>query len=224
MMRPALLAAALAFLPAPALAAEAEDCLPLPGIGCWFAPEGAAADAPLLVYLRGHHGTYGADVPAARWLASSRQAFAAYDLGRIAAQKGVVVLVTYRSGLGVRPEDVAALAAESKRTFPRTIVAAHSGGFVGLGRTLDSGLAPARVVMLDDFYGAGGDGLAQKLQRAVSAGAGCSGFYTPHNKKNFEAGFQRAVACSVDGLSSDSLHNVAVNRCLAGYLDGRSCL
>jgi hypothetical protein len=224
MMRPVLLAAALAVLTAPARAAGPEDCRPLRGIGCWFAPEDAPADAPLLVYLRGHHGVYGPDVPAGLWLTTSRQAFAAFDLGRIAAQKGVVVLVTYRSGLGVRPEDVAALAAESKRTFPRTIVAAHSGGYVGLGRTLDSGLSPARVVMLDDFYGAGVDGLAQKLQRAVSAGAACSGFYTPHNKKNYEAGFRRAVACSVDGLSSDSLHDPAVNRCLAGYIDGRSCL
>lgn len=217
---PALLAA-LAVL-ATAGRAE-EECRPLPGVGCWFAPGDAPAGAPLLVYLRGHHPTLGPNVPEGQWLASSRQAFSAYGLAKTAREKGVVVLVTYRSGLGVKPGDVAAVAAESKRDFAKTILAAHSGGYVGLGKTLDADLTPARVVMLDDFYGAGSDGLARKLQRAISLGAACSGFYTPHNRKNFETGY-RGVACSVDAMGSDAQHNPAVGRCLGGYLDGRSCL
>jgi len=217
---PAILAA-LAVLATAGRAAE--ECRPLPGVGCWYAPEDAPAGAPLLVYLRGHHGTYKADVPADQWLASSRQAFSAYGLAKTAREKGVVVLVTYRSGLGVKPGDIAAVAAESKRTFGGTVLAAHSGGYVGLGKTLDADLTPARIVMLDDFYGAGSDGLARKLQRAVSLGAACSGFYTPHNRKNFETGY-RGVACTVDAMGSDAQHNPAVGRCLGGYLDGRSCL
>lgn len=221
MLRLVLVAAALGVLASSGRAAE--DCRPLAGVGCWYAPEDAPADAPLLVYLRGHHGTYKADVPADQWLSSSRQAFSAYGLGKTAREKGVVVLVTYRSGLGVKAGDVAAVAAESKRTFSKTILAAHSGGYVGLGRTLESGLSPARVVMLDDFYGAGSDGLAKKLQHAISLGAACSGFYTPHNRKNYETGY-RSVACTVDAMGSDAQHNPAVGRCLGGYLDGRSCL
>ncbi|MCR4294579.1 MAG: hypothetical protein NUW21_03535 [Elusimicrobia bacterium] len=224
MLRTGLVLALSAVLAAAARAEGEEACRPLPGVGCWFAPEGAPPDAPLLVYLRGHHRSHGPNVPAGLWLASSRQAFAAYELGRTAREKGVVVLVTYRSGLGVKAADVAAVAAEAKRTFPTTILAAHSGGYVGLGATLDAGLSPSRVVMLDNFYGAGAGGLTQKLQRAISAGAACAGFHTPHNKKNYDKGYRNAVACSVDAMASDADHGAAVVRCLAGYLDGRSCL
>lgn len=225
MLRRASLLAALTVLTTAANAQVKDaDCLPLAGVGCWFAPEGAPADAPLLVYLRGHHPGHGPNVPAGQWLASSRQAFGAYELGRTARDKRIVVLVTYRSGLGVKAGDLAALAEESKRTFTKTILAAHSGGYVGLGATLDYGMNPSRIVMLDNFYGAGGGGLASKLQRLISAGSSCAGFYTPHNKKNYDSGYKNAVACAVDGLSSDAQHNAAVGRCLGGYLDGRSCL
>lgn len=225
MLRAASLFAALAVLtPGARAQAPGEDCLPLAGVGCWFAPKGAPADAPLLVYLRGHHPGHGPNVPAAQCLASARQAFAAYELGRLAQEKGVVVLVTYRSGLGVTPGDLSALALEAKRSFSKTILAAHSGGYVGLGRTLDSGTTASRVVMLDDFYGAGADGLPLKLQRLISSGAGCSGFYTPHNEKNYLTGYKRSIQCSVDALKGDDQHNAAVGRCLGGYLDGRSCL
>jgi hypothetical protein len=224
MPRLALVLGALAALATAARAdVKASDCAPLEGVGCWFAPEGVPAGAPLLIYLRGHHPSFKAAVPPEQSLASARQAFAAYALGGTARDKQVVVLVTYRSGLGVTDADVAALAKKAKRTFSSVILAAHSGGYVGLGRTLDSGLRPSRVVMLDDFYGAGGDGLSQKLQRLITAGAGCSGFYTPHNKKNYEDGYKRTIQCSIDAMDGDDQHNSAVSRCLGGYLDGRSC-
>lgn len=224
MLRSIALLAALAILATAArAAAKDEDCLPLAGIGCYHAPEGLPLDAPLLVYLRGHHPSLGPNVPAGQFLASARQAFTAYELGRIAQEKQVVVLVTYRSGLGVTDSDLAGLAQEAKRTFSKTILAAHSGGYVGLGRTLDSGLPASRIVMLDDFYGAGGDGLAMKLQRRISAGTACAGFYTPHNKKNYDTGYKGSIQCSIDALGSDALHNPGVARCLGGYLDGRSC-
>lgn len=223
MLRAALLAA-LALAPASAFAdPAAEDCRPLPGVGCVYAPEGLPEDAPLLVYLRGHHGSLGADVPAAQCLSSSRQAFKAFRLGALADEKGLAVLVTYRSGLPVTPADVAAAGKALQRSFSKVILAAHSGGYVGLGRTLDAGTPAARVVMLDDFYGAGADGLPRKLQKAIALGASCSGFYTPHNAKNFAAGYQRAVACDVDAFGSDDQHNAAVVRCLGGYVEGRPC-
>lgn len=204
--------------------AQSSECLPVPDIGCWYASEGAPADAPLLIYLRGHHPALGADVPKGKALESARQAFEFYGLGRIARANGVAVLVTYRSGIAVSDADVAALAASAKRAFSKTILAAHSGAYVGLGRTLDAGLAFSRVLMLDDFYGAGGGGLSQKLQRAVSGGASCFGFYTPHNKANYTTGYKPVVACRVDEFKSDGEHNPAVERCLGRYLDGLSCL
>jgi len=165
----------------------------------------------------------GPNVPAAQFLASSRQAFLAYDLGKTAAARKSVLLVTYRSGLGVSPALVDSLRDESRKTFSSIALAAHSGGYVGLLKTLEAGLAPDRVLMLDNFYGKGGGGLASRLQRLISSGTRCSGFYTPHNKVNFEEGYKKAVNCSVDGMGSDAQHNAAVNRCLGGYLDGRPC-
>ena len=218
------LLAAVTLLPTVARAQfKAEDCLPLTGVGCYFVPEGTPADAPLLIYLRGHHPVHKGDVPVGQWLASSQQAFMAYGLGKTARDKRVVVLVTYRSGLGVKADDISALAYASKRTFTKKILAAHSGGYVGLGATLDYGMTASRVVMLDNFYGAGGNGLTAKLQRLLSSGAACSGFFTPHNKKNYETGYKNALACSIDPLGDDQ-HNTAVVICLGGYLDGRTCI
>lgn len=223
MLRAALLAALALAAPAARAEGGAEECLPLARVGCVYAPEGLSEDAPLLVYLRGHHPTMRADVPPAQFLASSRQAFSAYGLGGVARAKGVTVLVTYRSGVGVSPDDVAAAGQALGRRFSKVLLAAHSGGYVGLGRTLDLGTTAARVVMLDDFYGAGSDGLPAKLQKVIALGASCSGFYTPHNAKNYAAGYRKAIACDVDSFGSDDQHNAAVARCLGGYLDGRSC-
>ena len=215
-----VLFSALSVLAAPARAAVGgADCLPLAGIGCFFVPEAAPADAPLLVYLRGPHPEHLANVPAGLWLESARQAFTAYKLGETAIENQVVVLVSYRSGLGLTNADLAALGRESTRTFSKTILASHSGGYVGLGRTLDSGVTAARIVMLDNFFSAGRDGLPQKLQRLISAGTGCVGFYTPRNKKNYEAGFKNAIQCSIDARAARR-HNVTVGACLGGYLDG----
>ncbi len=223
MLRAVALLASLAVLAAPALAADKEtDCLPVPGIGCWYAPDGAPADAPLLVYLRGHHPAYGPSVPPEQYLDSSRRAFSMFGLEAIARGKGAVLLVTYRSGLGVTPADIAALALTAKRSFPKTFVAAHSGGYKALEATLAAGVVPSRVVLLDSFYGAD-DGLAQTLQRLISTGTGCAGFYTPHNKANYDAAFKNGISCVIDAFDSDSQHNPAVGRCLAGYLEGRSC-
>lgn len=221
MILPALLSALLA-AGAAAAGIEDLDCQPIPGVGCFMVPEGAPADAPLLIYLRGHHPSMGPNVPASQCLNSARQAFGSYGLAKAAREKKVVVLVTYRSDFTVTPEHVSNLAAETKRTFSKTIVAAHSGGYKGLKTTLDAGIAPSRLIMLDDFYGRD-DGLPGRIAKLTAGGMPCSGFLTPHNKKNYEAAFKDA-ACPVDAFDSNAQHNAAVNRCLGSYLDGKSCL
>ena len=224
MSRRSLLLAILPLLAAPVRAqVKAGSCAPLEGVGCWFAPPGMPSDAPLLVYLRGHHPTMGPNVPPSQFLASARQAFESYGLDKLAVQRKTAILVTYRSGLGVSPSTLEALKDESKHSFGAVSVAAHSGGYVGLLKTFEAGLSPSQVVMLDNFYGQGGGGLAGRLQRLVSSGARCTGFYTPHNKANYEAGYKRTVNCAVDAMGSDSMHNAGVNKCLNGYLDGRPC-
>ena len=120
MFRSAALVSVMALM---AAAARATDCLPLAGVGCYFIPDDMTEDAALLIYLRGHHPTYGPNVPAGECMTSAQQAFAAYELGKIAREKRIAVLVTYRSGLGVTASDLEALAFQSRRTFSKTVLA-----------------------------------------------------------------------------------------------------
>lgn len=225
----AVIAVALSF---PARAAE-HPCVPVDKVGCFYAPPGAGPNPPLLIYLRGHYGELAGSVPGSQSLASSREAFDRYGLGETARQAGYAVLATYRSGLQVTERNLQDLGARTGLAFPRRVVAAHSGGYVGLGLTLDNGLAFERLILLDSFY-SGSPALAQKIQTRLPFGA-CRGFYTPHrtrrrdgsyydNEANFRANFApHATGCAVDRLE-DGEHNSGVNRCLAAYLRGGPCL
>jgi hypothetical protein len=215
------LAALLLALP---LAVSAQDhaCKPLANIGCWYAPAGAGRSMPLLVYLRGHHPVHGRGVPAHLWLDSSRQAFDFYGLGTAAVENRSAVLVTYRSDLAVDQGVIDRLALESGLTFSRRVVAAHSGGYVALGKTLDNGMPFDAAVLLDLFY-SGSPKLAQDVQ-ARFAGR-CRGFYTPHApvQGNYENVFRpNAPGCPIDAMPAGT-HNSAVNHCLAVYARGERC-
>lgn len=217
------------------LAAEAaagSDCVDFAPVGCRYLPPSAGADPPLLIYIRGHHEEHASNVPPGMASESSRQAFFKYGLKAAADAAGHAVLVTYKSSLEVTERDVQALAAALGRPFTRRVVAAHSGGYVGLGATLDKGLQFERVILLDSFY-SGSPALAQKVQSRFPTGA-CRGFYTPHsferrngsvydNERNFRANFlPHAQGCPIDKLAGGQ-HDPGVNRCLPVYLRGQAC-
>ncbi|MFI5347373.1 MAG: hypothetical protein ACHQ51_13445 [Elusimicrobiota bacterium] len=221
-----ILFAALLALAATPVHAEfaAASCHQLGGIGCYFVPDDAPQDATLLIYLRGHHPVYKSRVPASECLASARQAFLFYGLGRLAEEKKMAVLVTCRSGQAVTENNLAALAQEAGKPFAKRIIAAHSGGYVGLGATLDAGVNTSRILMLDDFYDGSPDGLNKKVQKAVAAGATCAGYFTPHNKKRYETAYKPVVSCAMDELKDNALHDPTVARCLGPYLTGACAL
>jgi hypothetical protein len=218
--------AALAFVAALVSAARAAPpmgaCREVRGIGCFYAPASLDSAPTLLVFIRGWYSTYKGDVPPARRLASSRQAFNAYELGTLAEQNQVAVLVVGSSSLGVSPADLASIASGVGLSFGRTILAAHSGGYAGLGASLTAGTTAARILMLDDWYDTSGT-LAAQLQQAISAGASCAGYHTRHNKKNWEKIYKPAAACTVDDMGSDAEHDGGVRRCLGAYLTRASC-
>ena len=204
---------------------SATDCRPAPAnVGCYYVPADAPDDAPLLIYHRGHHPKLKSKVSDSECLASSRQAFTAYALGKLADEKKTAVLVTCRSGQAVTEPLIAALATTAGKPFKKRILAAHSGGYVGLGGTLDAGVAASRILMLDNFYDASEGGLAKKVQKAVSGGATCAGYFTPHNKKRYEAAYKPNVTCAVDELDDNALHDPTVKRCLGAYVSGTACL
>jgi hypothetical protein len=215
----ALLAAAaassaLAQNPAPPV------CKPFAKLGCYFVPSQAPEGrSKLLVYHRGWWNGNG-QIPPEQCDASAKQAFAFYQLDKAASAAGAVALVTCSSHLGVSPGDLAALEKATDRKFSGTILAAHSGGYVGLGKTLDAGVSTERIVMLDNFYL--DQGLSKKIYSSVYGGAACTGFYTAHNKKGYETNFKPIVPCDVD-YHEDYGHEGAVLKCLPTYVKKGSC-
>jgi hypothetical protein len=225
--RPARLLLALVLPVITAAAARgapaATACRPAPGFGCFYAPDGLSGATTVLVYHRGWYGKYKGAVPAEKLVSSARQAFAAYGLGALADKNKLAVLVLGGSYIGVAPADLSKFASDTGMLFGRTILAAHSGGYVGLGATLTAGTKPDRILMLDDWYEDTG-ALASQLQTAVSAGASCAGYRTAHNKKNWETVYKPGVSCAIDDLGSDTEHDRGVRRCLGAYLTRPSCL
>lgn len=199
--------------------AEEHPCRPVPDVGCWYGPE--AWNGTVLVYLRGHHPKLSSRVPAGELVASARQAFEFYGLRESADAAGARVLVTGSSPLVPGAETVAKLEPQ------RVVVAAHSGGYIALERTLTGLPGVNRVVLLDMFYGAAPQGetpVLTRIARAVAAtGAACSGFYTSHNWDRYKRYFRdEAPACAVqDGAAYG--HNAGVNRCLPAFLAGAGC-
>lgn len=198
-------------------------CVAFRAQGCYLVPEaGVTGEAALLVYYRGWWRGHGnGSVPAGERVESARQALSFYGLEAAAARVGAVLFVTGSSDQAFAEEDVAALEKETGFRFATVSLAAHSGGYAGLFKSLPGLRRPERVVMLDNFYFTDA-AKAAALQKLVDAGTVCAGFYTAHNEDRWREGFRGRVTCSVE--AQDKLgHEGGVNACLAAYLTKTSC-
>jgi hypothetical protein len=207
-----------------AVAQTTPACAPVPGIGCVYIPSTASdGAAPLFIYFRGWLAPHNGSVPAKERVSSAGQAFTFYGLGPAADAAGAVLLVTGSSDVSVRDADVDALEKQLGRRFTSLILAAHSGGYVGLGASLPPKRKVERVIMLDDFYF---DDSAASVGRAVAdvvqRGAACAGYYTPHNKDRWEQRFKPYLTCPVEAFGPND-HNAKVNECLKGYATTGTC-
>lgn len=222
----------LLFLALSASAAAPEPCVEVASVGCVYVPHGAGAHPPLLIYMRGFWGDYKNAVPRKLALKSSRQAFSAYELEKLADASRSAVLVTYKSALTVDEATIGKLREQTGLDFSRRIVAAHSGAYEGLNASLDAGLQLDRLIMLDDFYS--GSALAKKIQFRFPAKGSCVGYYTPHtferkdgstydNRAHFQATFRPfAPSCAIEELPEGS-HDDAVTKCLLAYMTRETC-
>lgn len=200
-----------------------EECRQLGAVGCFLAPKGAAGKEPsLLVYFRGFWEGHGnGRVPEKERLASSRQAVSFYGLEAAAAQAGAVLLVTGSSDVAVSESDIAAVEKELGVSFAKLHLAAHSGGYNGLFKSLSGLRQPKRILMLDNFYFTD-PSMAKLIQGKVRDGAACSGFYTSHNEDRWRRGFLGKVECAV-AKKDDLGHNGGVNACLGPFLLEGNC-
>ncbi|TBR16735.1 hypothetical protein EPO15_18610 [bacterium] len=207
----------------PADAPAPLDCRPLATAGCWFVPKLAPGGEPaLLVYFRGFWRGHGdGRVPPGEREASARQALDFYGLEAAASGAGAVLLVTGSSDAEVTENEVTAVERELGVSFKKLYLAAHSGGYNGLLKSLPNLRQPSRIVMLDDFYFTEAAS-AKLVAERVDAGAECSGFYTAHNEDRWRRGFKERVRCAVE-KRDDLGHEGGVNACLGPLLQGGTC-
>lgn len=200
--------------------ASPADCVPFQGKGCVY----DGGEGALLLYFRGHLNGSGNITGPERILASSRQALESYGIRKAADQLGLTALVTGSSHIPVTRKDVERLEAALGRKFPLVLVAAHSGGYVGLSASLDGLPRVDSLSLLDCFYGSDiQTALASKVAAREEQGAACRGFATPHNLKRYRTYFQPLSRCAVEARPSDAEHESRVSRCLPHYLAGRAC-
>lgn len=223
-LRRAVVLALLATLAPAAVRADPtpDQCLKFSDIGCYYVPTSTTGAVPLLVYHRGHHSVYKGEVPPEKCLQSAQQAFISYKLGVLADSAQIAVLVICSSNIGIAPAAISNLSKVSGRVFSKNLLVSHSGGYVGLHKTLNAGVTADRIILLDTFYEED-DSIARLIQAQVSAGAVCTGYFTAHNKDKYENYYEPNFQCSVDDMGDNSNHDLTVTRCLPVYLTQRSC-
>jgi len=212
----------------------ANDCVELTSgrgnqtesIGCYYAAQPALGQNPpaLLIYLRGWHPVMGKTVPLDKRLESARFDFTRFNLSGTAEANNLVVLVTGSSDSDVTQSDIATIEKATKVKFGQVYLAAHSGGYTGLAKTLSNLSQVNRIILLDNFYF--GSVVAKSIKKRTDKGMACTGFYTEHNKSRYEKYFKTSVQnCPVE-LHADIYphgHNDSVNTCLGTYLTKTSC-
>lgn len=207
--------------PAPA-ARGAGECSPVAGIGCYYSGAPAGEAVQLLIYYRGWlsetnypgGGLSGGHIGGADLLRSSRAALSFYKLRQLADDRRLAVLVTGSSDVAVTRADVDRLEAQLGARFGAVSVAAHSGGYVGLGKSLDSFGRLERIVLLDPFYA----DFSAQVAAQVRRGAACGGFYTPHNAARFKQFFSGS-GCTAEPRTSPGDHEYYVPASLKKAFD-----
>lgn len=196
--------------PAPAASRQDEECAELGSIGCFYNGAPGAGAVPLLIYYRGWvlesnypgGGLYGGHITgAANILRSSRAALSFYKLRRLADEKRIAVLVTGSSDIAVTQADVEKLQAALGGKFSSVSVAAHSGGYTGLTRSIGTFGRLERIILLDSFY----DDFSAPVSAGIAQGAACTGFYTPHNAARYDKYFAR-TGCRAEARPSPADH------------------
>lgn len=207
--------------PAPAARAGGE-CAPVAGVGCFYSGAPAGAAAPLLIYYRGWlsetnypgGGLSGGHIGGADLLRSARAALSFYGLKRLADEKRLAVLVTGSSDIGVTRADLDRLAAQLGAAFTSVSVAAHSGGYAGLSKSLDSFGRLEKMILLDPFY----SDFSAKVAAQVGRGAACGGFYTRHNAARYKQFFSGS-GCAAEPRTSPGDHEYYVPSSLKKAFD-----
>lgn len=172
--------------------------------GCLITPSVQKVDEQILIYFRGHLDGSG-HIPAKDRISSAKQATKFYGLEKLADSKGISIFVTGSSHIRISQSDLDILKPSSTS---EVLLASHSGGFVGLHKSLLTYSQKIHsIYMLDNFYF--GESLTHKIKDFLNKGAKCSGFFTEHNRNRFQTRFKSIIEdknCPVEKSGSHNGH------------------
>ncbi len=211
------------FCPMMSFCGELLDCQLLPeNRGCLYLPDSSKTYSNVLVFLRGKFEG-NAVVPKEDRERAALQALESFGLKEKAKQLDAALFVTGSPHYGLLKDDIESLATRKFVTSDSGLyLASHSGGYMGLWRTLESYESePKRLLgifMLDNFYSRKEPFLVL-LKSVVGQGVRCIGFLTDHNVERFESLYKK-IPCKADGPEGFS-HSGSVSTCLDHYLAGK---
>jgi hypothetical protein len=182
----------------------------------------------LIIYFRGHWAAYGGVVPKDARSASIEQVISAYGLDKTYEKQQDPMLISPSSDVAYTVDDIKnAIKAASLPENAFVILAAHSGGNVGLLQTLknltnqDYKFSIQKISMLDNFYF---DSKSTAIiKQFIIQGAECNGFLTLHNEERYKERFLKEIPPSDCNIDFKENHNTTVNKCLLQYISKNSC-
>jgi len=188
-------------------------CNEMKDIGCFIMVEDKA---PLVIYFRGHNKGR-AELANDELFDSASQVAKKAQLAQLALKLKVNILVTGSSRIIVTKTLL------ENYDFDKLYLAAHSGGYYGLWKTLeDKTLFPhlKKLIFLDSYYSESKQ-FHQLIADLSNNDIPCVGYLTEHNLKRFNRHYKN-LGCTKNGPEGFQ-HSKDVNRCLSQFIQGNEC-
>ena len=181
----------------------------------------------LVIYLRGHW-KYKGYVPTHLRDQSLREVISTYELDKSYGRIQEPMLISSSSNVGFTVKEVDNVLAKAGLPInSNIIIAAHSGAYHGLDKTLKyfkktkHFFKVKKIIMLDNFYF--GTSTSSLIKEYVDAGAECNGFLTAHNQTRYNNRFKPYLNESECPIQKKKNHYTAVNKCLESYVKDNIC-
>ena len=207
---------------------ELKNCLDLNKYSCLYQKE-KSTNSTLVIYHRGHWASFKGDVPLDQRNNSLKQAIDFYELNKSHEQVESPFLISASSNIGFTIKEIeSALLSANLAADSKVILASHSGGYVGLLKTLNYlkksvyTFDISQIIMLDNFYFIKES--TSLIKSFLDKGTKCSGYLTAHNSTRFKERFSSTVNSNQCSMKLKVNHNKGVNACLSDYIQTNDCL
>lgn len=182
----------------------------------------------LVIYFQGHWGGYRGVVPLNMRDKSIKHTINYYEIDKTYEKQLDPILISASSDAGFTVDEInAALKAASLPKNANIVLSSHSGGYVGLIKTLKYldkkpyEFKIKKIIMLDNFYFSSYD--STLIKSFTDKGVECNGFLTEHNLSRYNQRFANQISnqdCLID-VKED--HFSTVNKCLFQYINNDHC-